>query len=544
MLIYLLKANIALTLFYLTYRFGLRWLTFYTLNRFFLIGGILIAAICPFIDPNVFIQQHQPLSAMATAYVPDLNALRKQPSVPFINTLLLYIFWVGVMIMGIRLLIQMLSLWKLHRNTHKAMPGYEQVRVTSKEVSPFSFLNNIYVNPALHTPSELVAVLRHEGVHVKQWHTLDVLLGELNKIFYWFNPGAWLMSIAIRENLEFITDRYILQHGMDAKTYQYSLLKVSGIPYATAIANNFNFSHLKKRIMMMNKKKSSRYHLVRYVVLGTVIGIALISLNFTRAENKPAFMTDTFSDTRISSQQVSDGQQRQHVVSLQHSLRTDTTFPAPPAPPVPPAPPAPPVPPVSPATPGLPPMPAAPLPPSPPTEPLSGNVSGITVTSSSSGGALTIKRSGSDIAPLIVLNNGIIGHIMPAIDPVDIASINILKGESAISEYGDAAKGGVIKIITKEFAGVSNNDIRVNNDVRKDSVTRIVLKADDTKEPLYIVNGKKMKKEDVNAIASDRIVTVNVVKGDAATAVHGMGGSNGVIMVQTKDSVHATVTVK
>jgi bla regulator protein BlaR1 len=67
----------------------------------------------------------------------------------------------------------------------------------------------------------------HEQVHVNQWHTIDILLAELSSIFYWFNPGIWLMKKAVRENIEFITDRKILNKGIDSKTYQYSLVSVS-----------------------------------------------------------------------------------------------------------------------------------------------------------------------------------------------------------------------------------------------------------------------------------------------------------------------------
>src|SRR5690606_37225831 len=119
------------------------------------------------------------------------------------------------------------------------------VRIVREKINPFSFFRNIYINPQLHSPQEQRSILEHEQVHVKEWHTADILTGELNRIFYWFNPGAWLMMTAIRQNLEFLTDRRVLRGGMDPKIYQYSLVKASEIPYASSLANNFSFSHLK-----------------------------------------------------------------------------------------------------------------------------------------------------------------------------------------------------------------------------------------------------------------------------------------------------------
>jgi hypothetical protein len=120
---------------------------------------------------------------------------------------------------------------------------------------------------------------------VTEWHTLDILLAEISVIFYWFNPGVWLMKKAVRENIEFITDRKILQKGMDSKAYQYSLLNVSVAATASAgITNHFNFSTLKKRIKMMNTKRSSNVTLTRYAFLLPTVLICLFVFSVSKAE--------------------------------------------------------------------------------------------------------------------------------------------------------------------------------------------------------------------------------------------------------------------
>ncbi|SFM63218.1 BlaR1 peptidase M56 [Chitinophaga sp. YR627] len=450
MLIYLLKANIVLVLFYLAYRFGLRRLTFYTLNRFFLIGGIVCAAAGPLIDPSVFIQQHHGLNAVAET-LPDLSMFKRVEK-PLIHVVLEYIFWGGVGVMLTRLVIQLLSLLNLHRNTTKTLYGKEQLRVTERHVNPFSFMRNIYINPSLHSNEELVSIIRHEQVHVRQWHTLDVLLGELIRIFYWFNPGAWLMSTAIRENLEFITDRCILQQGMDAKAYQYNLIKVSGIPYATAIANNFNFSHLKQRIMMMNKRRSSRYHLVRYVVLGAIMGLAVLSLNFTRAAVK--------AETSA-----------RHIATM--FFQYDTVKPAyvpysvpPPPPPVPPAT-SPAVKPVKGKAVPPPPPPAAPAQPvvedikmEPVTTPIPATAMGSLVEDVEEtplpGGGVALRKINPDVKmkPVFYIDGIRYGvEPPPDLNSYDISYINVFKGESAVKLYGSEARDGAILIYTKAYKG-------------------------------------------------------------------------------------------
>jgi TonB-dependent SusC/RagA subfamily outer membrane receptor len=497
MLVYLLKANIALTLFYLAYRFGLRRLTFYILNRFFLLGGIVFSAVFPLID----ISERKAVSGVALTYLPYF----KEPATPLINVVLLYIFWTGVVVMGLRLIIQLLSLWKLHRSTVRE----GEIRVTTKNIAPFSFINNIYVNPSKHTPVEFQAVVRHEQVHVKQWHTLDVILGELNKIFYWFNPGAWLMSTAIRENLEFITDRCILEQGMDAKTYQYSLIRVSGIPYATAIANNFNFSHLKKRIMMMNKKKSSQYHLLRYFVLGTIVAVALLSLNISRAGNKNnGPVKDTLGlkkDTAVFTIKVD--------TLTPSSGKNKVPPPPPPKPPV--APPPPPAPPVAFPKPAVPPPP----PPAPPKLPAP---------------VVTVDGAPGAGTPVYYIDGVSIGQNSPNVKSEDIASITVLKNAD-VATYGEGSQNGVIFIKTKVDARPAIN-INYNNNSNSNDSNKIRVMVKDSKmtKPLYIVDGKKISNDEMTKISPDKIESISVLKDDAAISVYGKDGANGVIVVTTK----------
>src|SRR5690606_7561295 len=156
----------------------------------------------------------------------------------------------------------------------------------------FSFWQSIYLNPERHKATELEPILQHELVHVKGWHTLDVLLAELNTVFYWFNPGAWLLKKAIKENLEFIADQNVIWAGVDRKAYQYLLLKVVGAP-EPQISNQFHFPSLKRRIVMMNKKKSSLMHSARYAVLVPLIAAPILFIACSEEGAETASPADT-----------------------------------------------------------------------------------------------------------------------------------------------------------------------------------------------------------------------------------------------------------
>ena len=286
--IFLFKVNIALVLFCLGYYAVLRHLTFYTLNRIYLVLAILFSTLYPNINLANFALRHQQLTEPVQTVI--LNW--KTPAENFVKPLyqpnywqwVEVLFWAGVLLFAVRMVIQLLSLYRLYRQSKPGQIDEHTVRLLKDDIGPFSFWRSIYINPTKLSPSELKNVLEHEQVHVSQWHTLDLLLAELSTIFYWFNPGVWLMKKAVRENIEFITDRKILQKGTDSKEYQYSLVSVSLATMPNTIVNHFNISTIKKRIIMMNAKKSSGYKLTRYLFLVPAVVALLLVFSLSKAE--------------------------------------------------------------------------------------------------------------------------------------------------------------------------------------------------------------------------------------------------------------------
>ncbi len=101
-------------------------------------------------------------------------------------------------------------------------------------------------------------------------------MAEFITIFNWYNPFAWLIRYSIRQNLEFIADRQVVENGFDKKDYQYHLLRVVG-QTQYRLANNFNFSSLKKRIAMMNKMRSARLNLLKFLFILPLLAALLIA---------------------------------------------------------------------------------------------------------------------------------------------------------------------------------------------------------------------------------------------------------------------------
>jgi phosphate/sulfate permease len=277
--IILLKINLVLILFSATYYLVLRRLTFYSINRMFLLFGIVFSSAYPFINLTEFFAGRKAVPAFVPQLNQQVSEFVQQDAVSIFWQGLTVLFYAGVLLMALRLLVQFISLYRMHKNSSPARLEEYNVRILNDKVSPFSFWQTIYINPLLHKKHDLNNILEHEKVHVEEWHTLDIILAEICVVFYWFNPGVWLMKKAVRENIEFITDARILKKGIDKKAYQYSLLDVGTLRPSVAIVNNFNLSDLKKRIKMMNAKRSSKVNLTRYLFVLPIL--LCVTLAFT-----------------------------------------------------------------------------------------------------------------------------------------------------------------------------------------------------------------------------------------------------------------------
>jgi bla regulator protein BlaR1 len=286
--VFLLKVNIALLLFCSGYYLVLRPLTFYTLNRIYLLAAIVFASVYPWLNFSAFVQRHEelvkPVQQVVINWQAPVQSLVKPLSEPTYWHWAEVIFWLGAYVLALKLAVQLFSLYRLYKNSKPATINNHQVRIMDKDAAPFSFWQSIFVNPSKHEPADLKAILLHEQIHVNQWHTADILLAEISSIFYWFNPGIWLMKKAIRENIEFITDRKILNQGFDSKTYQYSLVSVSFNNQQPGIVNHFNISTIKKRIIMMNAKRSSKINLTRYAFLVPAVITLLLIFSISKAD--------------------------------------------------------------------------------------------------------------------------------------------------------------------------------------------------------------------------------------------------------------------
>lgn len=322
---YLLHVSVLLAGLYLFYWLLLRRETFFQLNRWLLVGSLLLALGIPLlkVPPQWSIRTPPPAVALettkveskpameastATAPANDLpsDIIQPSPTREAQNSLLmglrlpewsLIIYLLGVGVFAMAFLLQLSVVLRKRRGLSVIKDGRFTIYELEDDTPPFSFGNWIFLNPTKYEYDTYSQILEHEKLHVAQVHTLDKILAELVVILLWFNPFSWLMRTAITKNLEYLTDAEMLDAGTDAKSYQLSLVKVAVPQHALSLSTNYNESFLKSRVTMMNAKKSSAGSSWKYFLLLPVLLLSVISLNATQTSvNDLASVSDELAE--------------------------------------------------------------------------------------------------------------------------------------------------------------------------------------------------------------------------------------------------------
>lgn len=480
---YIIKLNICLTVVYLFYQLFLRRLTFYNWNRWYLVGYTALSFIIPLINIMPSLQRQQLQDTTVVQWVPVINFGSAQHN-NFFESLSSWEWIVAAIVFGsfillCRLVIRLFAFIKMKAKAQLLSNNKTKIYQLDGEVAPFSFGNAIFINTAMHEGRELEDIIRHEFVHVKQKHSIDIIWCELLCIINWFNPFVWFIRHNVRQNLEFLADDKVLQNGLDKKEYQYLLLKVIG-NQQFAFTSHFNFSSLKKRIAMMNSMKSAKLNVTRFLFLLPVVAVLLLSFrNEMKEHNK--------KDNEKNNQIVGG-------VYLNNNLPDEMSI------------------------------------------MLTEYADNDTMPTIKKNDTIIFFKNNVDTVikqkPLYI-NDGVEldeknSTSNRTVNPNDIEEINVLKGASAVSVYGEKGKNGVIQITTKR------------NTVPGEKLTLQNLGLD---APLYILNGKPVSEQDVKQLEPNGIASVNVLKGVEASTIYGPKAKNGVVMIVTKEPAGGNVIV-
>ena len=249
---YIILVNIFLSAFLGLYVLLLKKETFFQLNRVYLLSSLLLSFILPAIHTNWFGQSTFTEEIKYSVIARPINVFAYQQTGAHF-TFFQFISWVyiiGMVAFALHLFIRLLAVKKIIFN--------------SDNQSSYSFFKRIYLSDN-NLSNHLISV--HENIHAEQWHSADVLLMEVVIVFNWFNPLVYLFRKELKKVHEFIADEGALKLSGSKK--EYAMLLVSQT-FETPINNLvnlfFNQKLLKQRIMMIQKNKSQKSALLKYLL--------------------------------------------------------------------------------------------------------------------------------------------------------------------------------------------------------------------------------------------------------------------------------------
>ncbi|MEA5129915.1 MAG: M56 family metallopeptidase [Proteiniphilum sp.] len=294
--IYLIQVNIALALFYLLYVIVLKRDTFLRLRRLFFLSVIVFSLLYPFFTipalSDIWISRSSGLEGTTVTVMRGepgrAMEVKEEKAAPVAisREKILSFFYITITLGFVfRFLFQLLSIHNVWIKSQKKIISGIPVYQLEQDVTPFSFFNLIFIHTGKHSETELSQILLHEQTHVRQWHSIDVILIEWVCLFSWWNPFVWLMKREMAMNLEYLADSGVLREGVDSREYQYHLLRLTYHETAVQIVNNFNVSKLKQRIIMMNKTKTPALQLVKYVLVVPLFFLFVMANSMYAAEN-------------------------------------------------------------------------------------------------------------------------------------------------------------------------------------------------------------------------------------------------------------------
>jgi TonB family protein len=361
-------------------------------NRFYLLASLLLSLFGPFVKFD-FLSVSEEQAASISQSMIYLNSIQIQPKVEQIDWNQIGLF-IAAGISLILLAYLALGIYKIYQ-IKRAHPvtsnqGIEIIE-TNLENAPFSFLNLLFWKQSIELTSEHgQKIFQHELAHIRQKHTYDRLFCQFAASIAWFNPFHWLISKELQNIHEFIADREAIQNG-DIQDFAKMLLQAH---YGNEFLNpshSFYYSSLKRRIMLLTTSKNPKFAYLRRVAVLPMAACALILCSIQiHAQAKKIIQKNNVNQTRIVNSNIDTS--KVNVGNFNPNIEAEDK------------------------------------------------------AKKEAESSFSLEKTKA-----IIFVNGekISAEKLASINPADIQSMNVLKGEHAITKYGKEGEHGAIEIITK-----------------------------------------------------------------------------------------------
>ncbi|WP_339887503.1 M56 family metallopeptidase [uncultured Flavobacterium sp.] len=291
-LIYSLQTIVLQLLFLLVFELFFKKETFFKANRFYLLGSTVLSLLIPLIKIPIEgnVQQHYFFQLKEIVLTNNDLVENQFTNISFLTSLN-FIYGIGFLLFLTFFIVKLVKILKVKQQATIEVLEKAKVYRIENSNQAFSFLNYIFIGKE---NQNLSAIIKHEKVHQKQLHSLDLLFLEILKIVFWFNPIIYIYQKRIVEIHEFEADSNSVSENKSSyyETLICQIFEVNSI----SLTNNFyNQSLIKKRLVMLQKSKSKKAGMIKYLVVVpmTVVSLMLFSTTAIAQEKNSKTVKET-----------------------------------------------------------------------------------------------------------------------------------------------------------------------------------------------------------------------------------------------------------
>lgn len=457
---YLLKSVILSGIFFGYYTLFLKNTIYHAYNRFYLLASMALSLAIPFFKLSMFsVTEEQAAGAkQLLIYLTQLPASPVQEE---------YIAWEIIVIALISslfvsyLVYSVLRIFRLKAMNSKTLMGEFTFIETDLDEAPFSFFSNLFWKKSISIEDECGRkILQHELSHIREKHSWDRLFSQLICSVFWMNPFNWIIQKELQNIHEFIADRDAVGTG-EVDAFAKMLLKTYYGNHFLNPSHSFYYSSIKRRIIMLTTSNIPTYSYLRKVAVLPMLAfiLALFSIQLSAQEAK---------ENKAEAQSIAAKQQKQAKID-QRQAKIDQKQAA---------------------------------------------IDQIQATIDQKQAEIDQIQAKVDYE-IAMLDQGIFST------PSDIKSMNVDTNKLII----EGTRNG--KDVT-----VTVNRPNENTTLKGD----IALKPSSSQKdnPLIVIDGVISSDINLKDINPNNILSINVLKGEKATAKYAEKGTNGVIEITTK----------
>jgi TonB-dependent SusC/RagA subfamily outer membrane receptor len=202
------------------------------------------------------------------------------------------------------LVYSVLRIFRLKAMNSKTQMGEFTFIETDLDEAPFSFFSNLFWKKSISIEDECGRkILQHELSHIREKHSWDRLFSQLICSVFWMNPFNWIIQKELQNIHEFIADRDAVGTG-EVDAFAKMLLKTYYGNHFLNPSHSFYYSSIKRRIIMLTTSNIPTYSYLRKVAVLPMLAfiLALFSIQLSAQEAK---------ENKAEAQSIAAKQQKQ-----------------------------------------------------------------------------------------------------------------------------------------------------------------------------------------------------------------------------------------